>query len=116
MYMKRGEMYLVDFNLGVGSEQSGIRPAVIIQNNVGNRHSRTVIVAIITSQIQNKPNLPTHCFIPAQQGLDRDSLILLEQIRTIDKSRLRDYIGTLDYETMSEIDTALAISVGIGDF
>jgi mRNA interferase MazF len=79
----------------------------------GNKHSNTVIAAIITSRTQNKPKIPTHCFIKAQQGLGQDSLILLEQIRTIDKLRLREYIGTLDYESINKVDKALAVSVGL---
>lgn len=109
----RGDLYYADLTPGVGSEQSGCRPMLIIQNNRGNKHSRTVIAAIITSRAKSKAELPTHCLIKAQQGLERDSLVLLEQIRTIDKSRLREYIGTLGGEDMSRIDRALAVSVGL---
>lgn len=111
--IKRGDMYYANLTYGVGSEQSGFRPALIIQNNTGNKHSKTVIVAIITSRTAKKTQLPTHCLILAQQGLKRDSLVLLEQIRTIDKDRLKVYIGSLDGEVMSEIDKALAVSVGL---
>jgi mRNA interferase MazF len=111
--IKRGDMFYADLMFGVGSEQNGCRPVLIIQNDTGNKHSNTVIAAIITSQTVNKAKMPTHCFIKAQQGLGRDSLILLEQIRTIDKARLREYIGTLDDETMDKVDKALGISVGL---
>lgn len=86
---------------------------MILQNNTGNKYSRTVITAIITSRIDSKAKLPTHYLIKAQQGLERDSLILLEQIRTIDKKRLREYIGILDGEAMNGVDKALAVSVGL---
>ena len=111
--IRRGDMYYANLYIGVGSEQIGYRPILIIQNDIGNKHSKTVIATIITGQTKSKPKMPTHCFIKAQQGLGRDSLVLLEQIRTIDKSRLREYIGTLDNESMSKINKALAISVGL---
>ena len=111
--IRRGNMFYADLTYGIGSEQKGSRPVVIISNNKGNRHSNTVIVAVITSQMINKTKLPTHCHIQAQQGLYRNSLVMLEQIRTVDKSRLREYIGTLNGEVMSKIDRALAISVGL---
>jgi mRNA interferase MazF len=111
--IKRGDMYYAALTNGVGSEQSGYRPLLIIQNNTGNKHSATVIAAVITSQTDNKSDLPTHCFIKAQQGLGRDSIVLLEQIRTIDKSRLKEHIGKLDDKTMREVDTALAVSIGL---
>ena len=98
---------------GIGSEQSGYRPILVIQNNTGNKHSKTVIAAIITSRMENKAKMPTHCPIKAQQGLGRDSLVLLEQIRTIDRARLKEYIGTLDGDAMCEVDKALAVSVGL---
>lgn len=106
-------MFFADLTPTIGSEQDGIRPIVIIQNDSGNKHSKTVIAAIITSKTESKSKLPTHCYIKAQQGLGRDSLVLLEQIRTIDKVRLKEYIGTLDGEAMSKIDMALAVSVGL---
>ena len=111
--IKRGDMFYADLRVGVGSEQSGSRPVLIIQNNTGNRYSGTVITAIITSRAISKNEIPTHCPITAQQRLDRDSIVLLEQIRTIDKKRLREYIGTLDGEDMSKVDRALAASVGL---
>jgi len=111
--IKRGDIYYADLALGVGSEQSGYRPILIIQNNTGNKHSQTIIAAIITSRTATKTKIPTHCPIKKQQGLGRDSLVLLEQLRTIDKARLKEYIGTLDRESMSKIDRALAVSVGL---
>jgi len=109
-------MFYANLMIGVGSEQSGFRPILIISNDTGNKHSQTVIAASITSRTDSKAEIPTHCFINAQQGLERDSLVLLEQIRTIDKKRLNEYIGTLDAETMSAVDNALAVSVGLNAF
>ena len=111
--IRRGDMFYADLTPGVGSEQSGYRPVLIIQNDTGNRHSSTVIAAIITSRISTKTKLPTHAPIKAQKGLGHDSLVLLEQIRTIDKMRLKEYIGTLDSETIKRIDRALAVSMGL---
>ena len=111
--IKRGDMFYADLTCGVGSEQNGCRPVLIIQNDIGNKHSSTVIAAVITGQTTSKSQIPTHCYIKAQQGLERDSLVLLEQIRTIDKLRLREYIGTLNDEIMDKIDNALSISVGL---
>ncbi len=111
--IRRGDMFYADLTPGVGSEQSGYRPVLIIQNDTGNRHSNTVIAAIITSRISTKTKLPTHAPIKAQQGLGHDSLVLLEQIRTIDKMRLKEYIGTLDGEAINRVDKALAVSMGL---
>ena len=112
--IRRGDMYYANLTFGgIGSEQSGYRPVLIIQNNTGNKHSGTVIASIITSQTDTKPKMPTHCLIKAQQGLGRDSLVLLEQLRTIDKARLKEYIGTLGDDDMSKVDKALAVSVGL---
>ena len=111
--IRRGDMFYADLTPGVGSEQSGCRPILIIQNDTGNRHSSTVIAAIITSRISAKAKLPTHAPIRAQQGLGHDSLVLLEQIRTIDKMRLKEYIGTLDSDAIRCVDRALAVSVGL---
>ena len=112
--IRRGDMFYADLPPGVESEQFGNRPILILQNDTGNKHSSTtVIAAIITGQTAKKAKLPTHCHIKAQQGLGRDSLVLLEQLRTIDKSRLMEYIGTLDSESMSRVDKALAVSVGL---
>jgi mRNA interferase MazF len=111
--IRRGDMFYADLTPSVGSEQSGYRPVLIVQNDTGNKHSQTVIAAVITSRISLKSKLPTHCPLKRQQGLGRDSLVLLEQLRTIDKSRLKEYIGTLETEAMSKVDRALAISVGL---
>ena len=109
--IKRGEIYSVAFPDAVGSEQGGIRPVIIIQNDLGNRWSPTVIVATITSKMK-KTVLPTHVEIDSD-FLAKESIVLLEQIKTIDKSRLRDYLGTLDEEKVSEIDKAIKISLGV---
>ncbi|MDR0518831.1 MAG: type II toxin-antitoxin system PemK/MazF family toxin [Clostridiales Family XIII bacterium] len=111
-HILRGDIYYADLNPVVGSEQGGIRPVLIIQNDVGNRHSPTVIVAAITSRAM-KTTLPTHCVLGAANGLGRDSLVLLEQIRTIDKQRLKDCVGALGQEVMQGVDRALAVSVGL---
>jgi len=113
--IKRGDIIYADLSPVVGSEQGGVRPVLIIQNDVGNKYSPTVIAAAITSQI-NKAKLPTHIEIDAEEfGLQRDSVILLEQIRTIDKKRLRERIGSLDDELMVKINEAVAISLGLED-
>ena len=112
MSVKRGDIYYADLSPVVGSEQGGLRPVLIIQNDVGNRYSPTVIVAAITSQI-NKAKLPTHIEISGlEYGLSKDSVILLEQIRTIDKKRLREKIGHLNDEVMIKVDIAMKISFG----
>ena len=111
--VKRGDIYYADLSPVVGSEQGGMRPVLIVQNDTGNRHSPTVIAAAITSQT-GKARLPTHIEIAAQSyGLSRDSVILLEQIRTIDKSRLRERMGKLDDTAMSKVDNAIAVSFGL---
>lgn len=111
--IKRGHLYYADLSPVVGSEQGGVRPVLIIQNDIGNKYSPTVIVAAITSQI-NKAKLPTHIEISAHEyGLNRDSVILLEQIRTIDKKRLREKIGCLDKNMMLKVDNSLQISLGL---
>ncbi|HHW38454.1 MAG TPA: type II toxin-antitoxin system endoribonuclease NdoA [Bacillales bacterium] len=116
MNVKRGDVYFADLSPVVGSEQGGVRPVLVIQNDIGNRFSPTVIVAAITAQIQ-KAKLPTHVEIDAKKyGFERDSVILLEQIRTIDKQRLTDKITTLDESMMSKVDDALQISLGLIDF
>jgi len=113
--VQRGEVYFADLSPVVGSEQGGVRPVLILQNNIGNRFSPTVIVAAITAQIQ-KAKLPTHVEINAKKyGFDRNSVILLEQIRTLDKQRLTDKITKLDDEMMKKINKALEISLGIKD-
>ena len=111
MIIKRGDVFYADLRPVIGSEQGGVRPVLIIQNDVGNRHSPTVICAAITSRM-NKPKLPTHIAIDAMQyHMVKDSVILLEQLRTIDKSRLKDKICHLDEEILQEIDEALKISL-----
>jgi mRNA interferase MazF len=116
LIVKRGDVYFADLSPVVGSEQGGVRPVLIIQNDIGNRFSPTVIVAAITAQIQ-KAKLPTHVEIDAKRyGFDRDSVILLEQIRTIDKQRLTDKITHLDEEMMKRVEDALQISLGMIDF
>jgi mRNA interferase MazF len=116
LLVKRGDVYFADLSPVVGSEQGGVRPVLVIQNDIGNRFSPTVIVAAITAQIQ-KAKLPTHVEIDAKlYGFDRDSVILLEQIRTIDKQRLTDKITHLNDEMMRKVNDALQISLGLIDF
>ena len=116
MIVKRGDVFYADLSPVVGSEQGGVRPVLVIQNDIGNRFSPTVIIAAITAQIQ-KAKLPTHVEIDAKShGMEKDSVILLEQIRTIDKQRLTDKITHLEEETMRKVDEALQISVGLIDF
>lgn len=111
--IKRGEIYYADLSPVVGSEQGGMRPVLIVQNNVGNRFSPTVIAAAITSQL-NKAKLPTHIEIEARTyGLSKDSVVLLEQVRTLDKRRLREKMGRLDEQVMVQVDDAIAISFGL---
>ena len=113
MTVKRGDIYYAALSPVVGSEQGGIRPVLVIQNDVGNKYSPTVIAAAITSKI-NKAKMPTHIELSANEyGLNKDSVILLEQIRTIDKRRLREKIGKLDELMMKSVDKALFISFGI---
>lgn len=111
--IKRGDLYYADLRPIIGSEQGGVRPVLIIQNDVGNHFSPTVIAASITSR-KRKHRLPTHVFLPVStDGLRNDSIVLLEQVRTIDRRRLGDYIGRLDETAMEAVDAALAISIGI---
>ena len=112
MTIKRGELYYADLSPVVGSEQGGIRPVLVVQNDVGNKYSPTVIAAAVTSKI-NKAKLPAHIELPSSAyGLVRDSVILLEQIRTLDKRRLKERIGELNETTMSQVDKAILISLG----
>ena len=116
MTVKRGEIYYADLSPVVGSEQGGVRPVLIVQNDVGNKYSPTIIAAAITSKI-NKAKMPTHIELSANDyGLNKDSVILLEQIRTIDKRRLREKIGKLDTDMMDRVNEALFISFGLEDF
>ena len=111
--IKRGDIYYADLSPVVGSEQGGVRPVLIVQNNVGNRFSPTVIAAAITSR-QSKAKLPTHIpLYSGASGLSKDSVVLLEQVRTIDKRRLREKMGTVDEQSMSAIDNAISISFGL---
>ncbi len=113
MLIKRGDIYYADLSPVVGSEQGGVRPVLIIQNDVGNKYSPTVIAAAITSKI-NKAKLPTHIELNAEHfGLPKDSVILMEQIRTIDKKRLKEKIGRLDEAYMERVNGALSVSFGL---
>ena len=115
MTVKRGEIYYADLSPVVGSEQGGIRPVLIVQNDIGNRYSPTVIAAAITSQ-REKTHLPTHIEVKSHDcGLTRDSIVLLEQIRTLDKKRLKEKMGRLSDSSMTEINDALRVSFGLGD-
>lgn len=111
--IRRGDLFYADLNPVVGSEQGGIRPVLVIQNDVGNHFSPTVVAAAITSR-KAKNSLPTHILLENVPGLAPTSLLLLEQLRTIDRKRLRGYIGRITKEKMLEVDAALAISIGIG--
>ena len=114
MNIRRGDIFYADLSPVVGSEQGGLRPVLIIQNDVGNRYSPTVIAAAITSRM-GKTRLPTHIDIYAEKaGLAKDSVILLEQIRTLDKRRLKEKMGHLDEGMMNEVNTAIAVSFGLG--
>ncbi len=113
MVIKRGDIYYADLSPVVGSEQGGVRPVLIIQNDIGNKYSPTVIATAITSQI-NKPKMPTHIELGANEyGLSKDSVVLAEQIRTIDKRRLKEKIGHIDDELMTRVNEALEISFGL---
>ena len=114
MSVRRGDIYYADLSPVIGSEQGGLRPVLIVQNDIGNRYSPTVIAAAITSRM-SKAKLPTHIDIFAGEvGLSKDSVILLEQIRTLDKRRLKEKMGHLDDEVMNHVNTAIAISFGLG--
>lgn len=113
MTIKRGDIFYADLSPVVGSEQGGVRPVLIVQNDVGNRYSPTVIAAAITSQ-RDKTKLPTHIQVSAENcGLSKDSIVLLEQVRTIDKRRLKEHLGSLDGECMDQIDQAISVSLGL---
>ena len=113
MKVTRGDVFYADLNPVVGSEQGGVRPVLIIQNDIGNKYSPTVIIAAITSKI-NKAKLPTHVEINSNSSrLDKDSVILLEQIRTIDKKRLQRHITHLEEDTLNRVDKAIEISLGL---
>lgn len=113
--IKRGEIYFADLSPVIGSEQGGVRPVLVVQNDVGNKFSPTIIAAAITSQLE-KAKLPTHIQLPAEKyGLPKNSIVLLEQIRTIDKKRLKEKIGELPIIEMTKINEALLISLGFFD-
>ncbi len=116
MIVKKGDIFFADLSPVIGSEQGGVRPVLIVQNDIGNKYSPTVIVAAVTSQI-NKAKLPTHVEIGALgHGLNKDSVVLMEQLRTIDKKRLKEKIGRVDEDIIAEVNEALTISLGIIDF
>ena len=119
MNIKRGDIYYADLSPVIGSEQGGLRPVLIVQNDVGNRYSPTVIAAAITSKM-SKTKLPTHLDVLGEDaGLAKDSIILLEQIRTIDKKRLKEKMGHLDERTMTSVNSAIQVSfglMGVGDY
>ena len=113
MTVHRGDIYYADLSPVVGSEQGGMRPVLIVQNDIGNKHSPTVIAAAITSRL-DKAKLPTHIEVGCVTcGLAKDSVVLLEQIRTLDKKRLKEKMGTLDVSSMSAVNSALSISFGL---
>lgn len=115
MNIRRGDIFYADLSPVIGSEQGGLRPVLIVQNDIGNKYSPTVIAAAITSKM-NKTKLPTHIDVPGEDaGLARDSIILLEQIRTIDKKRLKEKMGHLDEATMVNVNTAIEVSFGLGE-
>ncbi|MDD6042877.1 MAG: type II toxin-antitoxin system PemK/MazF family toxin [Eubacteriaceae bacterium] len=112
MIVKKGDLYFADLSPVVGSEQGGVRPVLVVQNDVGNKYSPTIIVAAITSQ--TKANLPTHVELAAADGgLSKNSVVLLEQLRTIDKRRLKEHIGCLKEDQIPSVDRALSVSLGI---
>lgn len=113
MIVKRGDLFYADLSPVVGSEQGGVRPVLVIQNDIGNKYSPTIIAAAVTSQI-NKAKMPTHIEINAESyGLSKDSVVLLEQIRTIDKRRLKERIGHIDEGLMEKVNEAIAVSFGL---
>lgn len=115
MIVKRGDIFYADLSPVVGSEQGGIRPVLVVQNDVGNKYSPTIIVAAITSRI-NKAKMPTHIEIKGEEyGLSKDSVILLEQIRTIDKKRLKERIGHIDDTAIDAVNEAVSVSLGLMD-
>lgn len=111
--IKRGDIYYANLNPVIGSEQGGMRPVLIISNDIGNKHSPTVIIAAITSRAHTKAKLPTHISVKDFESLDKDSIVLLEQIRTVDKQRLQDYVGAIPERSMARVDNALAISISL---
>jgi len=112
--VQRGEIYYADLSPVIGSEQGGLRPVLILQNNVGNKYSPTVIVAAITTKIE-KGKMPTHIEVGKEEGLEKNSVVLLEQLRTIDKQRVRDKVTQLNKTIMNKVDEGLAISIGLSE-
>lgn len=112
MVIKRGDIYYADLSPIVGSEQGGYRPVLIIQNDIGNKYAPTVIAAVITTR-KTKANLPTHVWLNAECGLPKESMVECEQVRTLDKKRLKDFMGSVSKEVMREIDKGLKISLGV---
>lgn len=111
--IQRGDIFYADLSPVVGSEQGGIRPVLVIQNDIGNQYSPTTIIAAITSQI-NKAKMPTHVAVaPGNSGLEKPSVVLLEQVRTLDKKRLKQYVGSLDERVMRQVDQGLLVSMGM---
>jgi mRNA interferase MazF len=114
LIVKKGDLFFADLSPVVGSEQGGVRPVLVVQNDVGNKYSPTIIVAAVTSQTKTK--LPTHVRLEATQGgLSKDSVVLLEQLRTIDKQRLKERIGTLSESQLPDVEKALSVSLGIAN-
>lgn len=111
--IKRGDIYYADLNPVIGSEQGGTRPVLVISNDIGNKHSPTVIIAAITSRVLTKKKLPTHFYLGEVEGLPENSIILFEQLRTIDKKRLKEYIGMIDRQQILAADKSLLISLGL---
>ena len=111
MVIKRGDIFYADLNPIIGSEQGGVRPVLIVQNNVGNRYSPTLVVLPLSAA--KKPYLPTHIRICGSKMLPKDSIVLAEQIRTIDRNRLKSYVGSVGFEIMEKVDKAVKISIGV---
>ena len=111
MVIKRGDIFYADLNPIIGSEQGGVRPVLIVQNNVGNRYSPTLVVLPLSAA--KKPYLPTHIRICGSKMLPKDSIVLAEQIRTIDRNRLKRYVGSVGFEIMEKVDKAVKISIGV---
>ena len=108
----RGDVFYADMGVNVGSEQNGMRPVLVLQNDVGNEHSPTIIVAVLTSKVK-KMYMPTHVYIGARFGLTEESVVLTEQLSTIDRRRLRGYVGSVDRPTMKKVEQAIQISLGL---
>ena len=111
--IKRGDIYYADLNPVIGSEQGGTRPVLVISNDIGNKHSPTVIIAAITSRVRTKKKLSTHFYLGGVEGLPANSIILFEQLRTIDKNRLKEHIGMIDSQQIFAADKSLLISLGL---